>query len=73
MPIGSGTGYAPNTEVHYTVSSEMTSNHTIKADSKGTIRAALIPYPGKKKEGIATVKINEAACSPEASWKWGPI
>lgn len=69
----SGTGYSPNTDVHYTVSSEMTGNFVIKADSKGTIRVALIPYPGKKKQGTARVKINEATCSPEASWEWGPI
>jgi hypothetical protein len=69
----SGTGYAPNADVHYTVSSETTNQHVIKADSNGTIRVALIPYPGKKKEGTARVKINEPACSPEASWEWGPI
>jgi hypothetical protein len=69
----SGSGYPPNADVHYTVSSEMTSNSVIKADSNGTIRVGLIPYPGKKKEGTARVKINEAACAPEASWDWGPI
>jgi hypothetical protein len=69
----SGSGYSPNTDVHYTVSSEMTSNRVIRADSTGTIRVGLIPYPGKKKQGTATVRINEAACSPQASWEWGPI
>lgn len=69
----SGTGYAPNADVHYTVSSETNNQHVIKADSNGTIRVALIPYPGKKKSGTARVKINESTCSPEASWEWGPI
>jgi hypothetical protein len=69
----SGAGYAPNTDVHYTVSSEMTSNFVVKADSNGTIRVGVIPYPGKKKQGTASVKISETTCSPEASWEWGPI
>jgi hypothetical protein len=69
----SGTGYPPNTDMHYTVSSEMTSNLVIKSDSNGRIRVAVIPYPGKKKQGTATVKITEATCSPQASWDWGPI
>ena len=69
----SGTGYPPNTDVHYRVSSEMTSNRVIKSDSDGTIRVSLIPYPGKKKQGTASVKITEAKCSPEVSWEWGPI
>ena len=69
----SGSGYSPNADVHYTVSGEMTSNFVIRADSKGTIRVGVIPYPGEKKQGTATVKINEAACSPQASWEWGPI
>ena len=69
----SGTGYPPNTDVHYRASSEMTSNSVIKSDSNGTIRVSVIPYPGKKKQGTANVKIAEAKCSPEVSWEWGPI
>jgi hypothetical protein len=69
----SGTGYPPNTDVHYTVSSEMTSNLVIKSDSNGTIRVSVVPYPGKKKQGTASVKITEAKCSPQVSWEWGPI
>jgi hypothetical protein len=69
----SGTGYQPNADVHYTVSSEMTSNFVVKADSKGTIRAGVIPFPGKKKQGTASVKITEPTCAPKASWEWGPL
>ena len=69
----SGTGYPPNTDVHYRVSSEMTSNSVIKSDGNGTIRVSVIPYPGKKKQGTASVKITESKCSPEVSWEWGPI
>jgi len=69
-----GTGYPPNTDVHYKVfSPDMTSNLVIRADSSGTIRVGVVPFPGKKKQGTATVKIAEATCSPEASWEWGPI
>jgi hypothetical protein len=73
LALLSGTGYSPNTDVHYTVSSEMTSNFVIRADANGMIRAGVIPYPGKKKQGTASVKIAEATCSPEAFWEWGPI
>jgi hypothetical protein len=69
----SGTGYPPNTDIHYTVTGEMTSNMVIKSDANGMIRTGVIPFPGKKKEGTSTVKINEKGCSPEASWDWGPI
>jgi hypothetical protein len=69
----SGTGFSPNADIHYTVSAGMTRSLVIKSDSNGTIRVGIIPYPGKKKQGTASVKINEAARSPEAAWEWGPI
>jgi hypothetical protein len=69
----SGTGYPPNSDIHYTVSSEMTNDFVVKSDDKGTVRASVIPFPGKKKEGTARVKITAANCAPEVSWKWGPI
>ena len=69
----SGTGYPPNTDIHYKVTSEMTSDFVVKSDPKGTIRVSVIPFPGKKKEGTAKVKIMESKCSPEVSWEWGPI
>jgi len=69
----SGTGYPPNTDIHYQVASEMTSDFAVKSDPKGTIRVSVIPFPGKKKEGTAKVKIRESKCSPEVSWEWGPI
>ena len=69
----SGTGYPPNTDIHYQVASEMTSDFVVKSDPKGTIRVSVIPFPSKKKEGTAKVKIMESKCSPEVSWEWGPI
>lgn len=69
----SGTGYSPNTDIHYKVISEMTSDYVIKSDAKGVIRVSVIPFPGKKKEGTARVKIMESRCSPEVAWEWGPI
>jgi hypothetical protein len=69
----SGTGYAPNSDIHYRVSSEMTSDSVIKSDSSGTIRLSVIPFLGKKKEGTARVKIMEPNCAPEVAWNWGPI
>jgi hypothetical protein len=69
----SGTGYAPNSDIHYEVSSETSNDFTVKSDSSGTIRVSVVPFPGKKKGGMAKVKITTANCAPEVSWKWGPI
>ena len=70
----SGSGYPPNTDVHYRVSSaEMTNDHVIKSDSSGAIRVSVIPYPGKNVKGTVTVKVTEAKCSPELSYEWGKI
>ena len=69
----SGSGYPPNTDIHYRVSSEMTSDFVVKSDGTGTIRTSVIPFPGKKSEGTAKVKIMESNCSPEVSWHWGSI
>jgi hypothetical protein len=69
----SGTGYAPNADIHYKVSSEMVSDFVVKSDGSGLIRVSVIPFPAKKKEGTAKVKIMESKCSPEISWEWGPI
>jgi hypothetical protein len=52
---------------------ELTSDSVIKSDSSGTIRLSVIPFPGKKKEGTARVKIMEPNCAPEVGWNWGPI
>jgi hypothetical protein len=54
----SGSGYPPNTDIHYRVSSETINEHTIKSDSNGTIRVSVIPYPGNKKNGTVSVKDN---------------
>jgi hypothetical protein len=69
----SGSGYPPNADVHYRVSSETTSELVIKSDSNGTIRVSVIPNPGKKSNGTVTVKIMEALCSPEVFYEWGSI
>ena len=69
----SGSGYPPNTDVHYRVLSETSSDVVVKSDSNGTIRFSVIPNPGKKSKGTVTVKIAEAKCSPEVSYEWGTI
>ena len=69
----SGTGYAPNSDIHFKVFSETTTDFVVKSDSGGTIRASVVPFPGKKKEGTARVKIMEPNCAPEVAWNWGPI
>jgi hypothetical protein len=67
----SGSGYPPNSDIHYKVSSEMTSELVVKSDNSGTIRVSVIPFPGNKKEGTARVRIAEPKCAPEVSWNWG--
>jgi hypothetical protein len=69
----SGSGYAPNADVHYRISSETTAEQIIKSDSAGTIRVTVMPYPTKMSKGVITVKIVEPKCSPELSYEWGTI
>jgi hypothetical protein len=69
----SGSGYPPNADIHYRYTTEMTSDHVIKSDANGKIRLSLIPFPGKKTQGTATLKITEDKCSPEISYQWGVI
>jgi hypothetical protein len=69
----SGSGYPPNSDIHYKVFSETTGDYVVKSDNTGTIRVSVIPFPGKKTEGAARVKIMESSCAPEVSWNWGPI
>jgi hypothetical protein len=69
----SGTGYAPNTDIHYRVSEETSGDFLVKSDNNGTIRVSVVPFSGKKKDGTATVRITGADCAPEVSWIWGPI
>ena len=69
----SGTGYAPNTDVHYHTSSERTNDLVVKSDRQGRIQFSLIPYPGNKSGGQMKVKVAVAACSPEISYEWGKL
>ena len=71
LALMSGSGFPPNTDIHYSIFSETNRPFVIKADSNGKIRVGLVPSHEKKKHGTATVKINEAVCSPQASWEWG--
>ncbi len=69
----SGTGYAPNTDVHYRISSETKNDHVVTSDSQGRIRVSLIPYPGSKSSGKMKVTVTDANCSPELSYEWGKL
>lgn len=68
-----GSGYPPNTDIHYRFTSEKTSDRIIKSDNNGFIRVSLIPFPGNKREGTAKFRIMEESCSPEVSYKWGAL
>ena len=69
----SGTGHAPNADVHYRTSSETTNDHVVKSDGKGRIRVSLILDTGSKSTGRMKVKVGEASCSPEVSYEWGKL
>ncbi|MCU1252918.1 MAG: hypothetical protein JWQ49_5947 [Edaphobacter sp.] len=69
----SGSGYTPNSDVHYRAVSETTNDLIIRSDDKGTIRFSLIPHTGQKQSGTVQVKITDFGCSPGLSYEWGKI
>lgn len=69
----SGSGYAPNSDVHYRFTSEMETNRTIRSDAEGRIRLSMVPFPGKKSSGTAKFKVMEPSCSPEVTYEWGVL
>jgi hypothetical protein len=73
LALISGTGFTPNSDLHYRTSSETTNDHVVKSDSQGRFRVSLIPFAGKKSSGQMKVKITEATCSPEISYEWGKL
>jgi len=68
-----GTGYPPNSEIHYQFKSDTTSDRVITSDQNGAIRVSLVPPHGKKSDGTATIKVTEPKCSPQISYEWGKI
>ena len=69
----SGSGYAPNGDVHFRISSETTTEQVVKSDATGSIRVSVTPYPAKRNKGVVKVKIVEPRCSPELSYGWGHL
>ena len=69
----SGTGHAPNADVHYRRSAETTHDHVVKSDGKGRVRGSMIANIGSKSAGRMKAKVGEASCSPEVSSEWGKL
>jgi hypothetical protein len=70
----SGSGYPPNTDIHYRVSSPDKSNDfVIKSTEQGVIRTGVVPFSGGKSKGTVKVKILETTCSPAVAYEWGTI
>src|SRR5207248_6812555 len=67
----SGSGYKPNTDVHYRVVSQKASDATVKSDDSGNIRFSLVPYSGGKKQGSVSVSVIDGSCSPKVTYDWG--
>jgi len=67
-----GTGFAPNSDVHYRFSPDKTKERIIHSDPSGIIRVSLTPISAGEK-GTATVEILEPKCSPKLSFDWGTI
>ncbi len=67
-----GTGFEPDTDVHYRFSPDKTKERVIHSDSSGVIRVSLTPI-GAGEKGTASVEILGPKCSPRLSFDWGTI
>jgi hypothetical protein len=67
-----GTGFEPDSDVHYQFSPDQTKERIIHSDSSGVIRVSLTPIRAGEK-GTASVKILGPRCSPKLSFDWGTI
>lgn len=69
-----GSGYPPEKDIHYHVSSGETSNDfVIKSNAKGVIRTGVISAKRGKDKGTTNVRIMESTCSPEVTYPWGTL
>lgn len=73
LALITGTGYPPETDVHYTTSPNGGGDHVIHTDQRGVFRFSLIPYSKGAKRGEVKVKIQTPACSPELTYSWGDV
>ena len=70
----SGSGYSPNTDIHYRVSTgDSKKDFVVKSTDQGIIRTGVVPAGAGKTKGTTNVKIIEPTCSPEVSYQWGTL
>jgi len=72
LALLTASGFPPNTDIHYAISSGEGAERTARTDARGVMRFSVLAHakPGQK-GGSATVKINEKQCSPEVKYEWG--
>lgn len=73
LALITGSGFPPNTDVHYTTSPDGAGEQTVRPDGRGVFRFALIPHvkPGQT-SGTLKVDVKAPSCSPELAYDFGP-
>jgi hypothetical protein len=75
LALITGTGFPPNTDIHYDASPGSPGQRIVRSDDFGVIRVSLIPHPDHPGQttGKMNVKVSESQCSPEISYEWGKL
>jgi hypothetical protein len=72
LALITGTGYPPNTDIHYVAKPGRNVEQIIQSDGRGVFRFAQIPTAKPdQKSGTLQLKINVPTCSPEVKYDWG--
>jgi hypothetical protein len=70
LALITGTGYPPNTDIHFIKSPGPSGDQVIHSDQRGVFRLSIIPYGPGKSGGTTKFKVNAPSCSPELSYDW---
>lgn len=67
-----GTGFPPAANIDFeTSSSGETHNGKLKADDRGIVETAILPFVKGKAKGQTQVTLSESQCKPKAVFHWG--
>ena len=68
-----GSGFVPQTEVHFTgLSEQETQQNDSKADAEGNLYQVALPYVKGQSHGKTKITLQSNACNPSLSFDWGP-
>ncbi|MDQ2926355.1 MAG: hypothetical protein M3R43_12495, partial [Acidobacteriota bacterium] len=74
LALITGTGFPPNTDIHYISTPNSAGTQVVRSNDMGVIRFSLLPYAkSRQKSGSLKVRIAEPQCSPEISYDWGKL